>query len=170
MARKSHFLLLRSMHILQYCIVQGKLTYSDTMKYALCIPAVCASMAVGFLMGRMLSVEPTSIYVQQDRRKLIPTIRIDGIRNSQLHGAIVGDARFVLGDTILISSGAFTIDASSLLTNTVDIIVPDGMHFVASSRGKKYYPVFSAAANRIVPRNRIYFPTAAAAERAGYKQ
>jgi hypothetical protein len=47
--------------------------------------------------------------------------------------------------------------------------IPDGMKFVASSKGKKYYPVFSASGNRITPKNRLYFRTAKEAEIAGYR-
>ena len=45
---------------------------------------------------------------------------------------------------------------------------PAGMHFVASRRGKKYYPVGSPAAAALKPENRVYFPDAAAAEDAGF--
>jgi len=42
------------------------------------------------------------------------------------------------------------------------------MQFVASKRGKKYYPVRSGEAQRIVPENRVYFESALQAEGAGY--
>ena len=41
---------------------------------------------------------------------------------------------------------------------------------VASKRGKKYYSVGSAAEESLTPDNRIYFPDAASAERAGYSR
>jgi hypothetical protein len=44
----------------------------------------------------------------------------------------------------------------------------EGMKFVASKQGKKYYPVGSAQAENLKPENRLYFPDAAAAEAAGY--
>lgn len=47
-------------------------------------------------------------------------------------------------------------------------VVPAGMYFVASNRGKKYYPVDSPAAARLKSENRVYFPDAAAAKRAGF--
>jgi len=39
---------------------------------------------------------------------------------------------------------------------------------LASSRGKKYYPVDCPAANNIKNENRVYFKTASEAEAKGY--
>jgi hypothetical protein len=50
----------------------------------------------------------------------------------------------------------------------VTVPVPPGMRFVASKKGKKYHAVDSASGERIAPENRVYFPDAASAERAGY--
>ena len=84
-------------------------------------------------------------------------------------GKTIGSARVVLGKTVLTSSGIFALDAQSILHNAVEVVVPDGMQFVASSKGKKYYPVFSSSGNRITPKNRLYFRTAKEAEIAGYR-
>jgi hypothetical protein len=43
------------------------------------------------------------------------------------------------------------------------------MNFVASKRGKLYYPVKKAAGQQIVPENRIYFRTEEEAPAAGYR-
>ncbi|MFZ2414566.1 MAG: hypothetical protein WAW33_00990 [Minisyncoccia bacterium] len=42
--------------------------------------------------------------------------------------------------------------------------------YVASSKGKMYYPVNCGAANNLKQENRIYFQTAIEAETAGYKR
>jgi flagellar basal body-associated protein FliL len=42
--------------------------------------------------------------------------------------------------------------------------------YVASSKGKMYYPVNCGAANNLKQENRIYFQTAIEAEAAGYKR
>lgn len=47
---------------------------------------------------------------------------------------------------------------------------PEGMRFVASKRGTKYYPLESAGAGSISPANRVFFETASDAEKAGYKK
>lgn len=42
--------------------------------------------------------------------------------------------------------------------------------YVASNRGRMYYPVSCGAANNLKQENRIYFQTAIEAETAGYKR
>jgi len=100
----------------------------------------------------------------------VAVVSIDGINNGALTGTAQGAVRLVAGDRIVLpdGSGAFVIDDAAILTNRVSIIVPEGMHFVASKRGKKYYPVDSANGQQIVPGNRVYFPDAGSAERAGF--
>ncbi len=48
------------------------------------------------------------------------------------------------------------------------IEVPEGMQFVASKDGKKFYAVDSAAGKKIKAEKRVYFATEAEAEEAGY--
>jgi hypothetical protein len=101
---------------------------------------------------------------------LAPTVRIDGVANGEVHGAVLGGARFFLGGRAVPvdQSGAFRVPATPLLTNVVSVSVPEGMRFVASRRGRKYYPVESSDAANLSPLNRIYFRTAEEAEDAGY--
>lgn len=78
--------------------------------------------------------------------------------------------RFFIGSTLIASgSGSFHAPAASLLKNVITVQVPSGMRYVASKRGKNYYPVDSSTGEGIVPENRIYFETAAEAIAAGYK-
>lgn len=100
----------------------------------------------------------------------IPVVRIDGIRNGVLIGTVSGMVRLVAGDdpVSLSASGTFTITNTSILTNVIEIVVPPGMHFVASAKGKKYYSITSAGGNQIVPQNRVYFPNEVSAQKAGY--
>jgi hypothetical protein len=102
----------------------------------------------------------------------LSVVHIDGIRNGSLVGSVHGDVRLVAGDHVVQpdASGAFAIHDTQLLTNVVTISIPDGMHFVASKKGKKYYPVDSASAQNLSLDNRVYFPTASAAEAAGYSR
>ena len=46
--------------------------------------------------------------------------------------------------------------------------VPNGAMFVASSRGKKYYPIWCSAAKSLSPANKIYFNTEDEATAKGY--
>ena len=132
------------------------------------------AITCGYLLGRMItlrfSVPDTPITVIEDTRPLIPTIRIQGIHNGMIEGRILGDARLFFGDELLIptASGTFAFPPNIFLKNIVDIVIPSDMQFVASQRGKKYYPVGSSAGEQLIPENRIYFKTAEEAEKAGY--
>lgn len=108
--------------------------------------------------------------ITHDAGAHVSVVEIDGILNGALTGRMSGSVLMTAGDKPVIpdANGSFSIRDSSVLTNVVQIDVPDGMRFVASRRGKKYYPVDSADGQRIVPENRVYFPDEADAQRAGF--
>ncbi|MDO8469253.1 MAG: hypothetical protein Q7S29_05875 [Candidatus Peribacter sp.] len=137
---------------------------------------VLLALVCGYLLGRLITERRTLVSVPMQMRDvsrpLVPTVRVEGVVNGQLKGSMVGSARLFLDGTQVMSdqSGAFLVPAGSLLTNKIEITVPSGMRFVASRRGKKYYPVDSASASNLAPSNRVYFRTAEEAERAGYRK
>lgn len=143
-------------------------TNTSLERICLLLAVTSLSMSVGFLSGRIASQHPVPTTLKEDRRPLVPTVHIEGVRNGLLHGSITGSARIVMGDQILTQSGIFALDASPLLRNEVSVVVPSDAQYVASTRGKKYYPVFSAAGDRISPKNRVYFSSEAEAELAGF--
>lgn len=116
----------------------------------------------------MIPSPPTVL--RDDIRPSISVVRLEGLRDGAMHGTLSGEVRLFAGDTIIIpdGSGAFRIADRSFLTNVVTIRAPAGMRFVASKRGHTYYPVGSKGGESIVPTNRIYFPDAVSASRAGY--
>ncbi len=141
------------------------------------IPAFSLSLIAGYCVGAAAAawtVYPSAQVKLVDDAHIsdTPVVRIDGIRNGALIGSVSGDVRVVAGSTPVAvgGSGAFAISDRSVLTNIIEIHVPPGMHFVASAKGKRYYPIQSAAGNQIVPQNRVYFPTEASAQKAGYKK
>lgn len=75
---------------------------------------------------------------------------------------------------VVIERGVMEIsDNLSSLVSTTPNGVSQGQQsekgsYVASKRGKKYYPANCSAAKSLKPENLIYFQTAAAAEAAGY--
>ncbi|MDD4627976.1 MAG: hypothetical protein PHE68_01115 [Candidatus Peribacteraceae bacterium] len=150
--------------------------FSKYLDYVPAVGALLLACLLGYLIGRIvtcrLALPQTPIALTEDIRPLVPTIRVDGIRNGYLEGSVVGDGRFVLGGHAVVTdhSGAFRVPAAPLLTNMITVTVPEGMKFVASKNGKKYYAVGSASAAQIAPINRIYFRTAEAAEQAGYQK
>lgn len=102
----------------------------------------------------------------------MPVVTINGIRNGKLEGVLTGNVRLFAGSHLILpdGNGSFAIGDGKLLTNRIEIRIPDGMNFVASKKGKKYYPVESASAGNLSPTNRVYFPSAEAAEKAGFKR
>jgi hypothetical protein len=106
-----------------------------------------------------------------DTRPLVPTVILRGIENGELVGEMKGDVRLFLGDRQVIAggSGAFRIPAGIFQTDIRTIVVPTGMRFVASKKGKRYYSVDAAQARTLAPKNRVYFRTAEEAKAAGYR-
>lgn len=142
-----------------------------------CVPSVAwlvAFLALGFLSGALWGLsrlgEQTSLSLRPDARPGIAVVRLEGIRDGALSGTMSGDVRLFAGADLVLpaASGAFRITDRSLLTNIVTVRAPEGMRFVASRRGEKYYPVGSPEGDRLAPENRIYFRDGAAAESAGY--
>jgi len=123
----------------------------------------------GLLSARAASVPEMRII--PDTRPLMPTVIIRGIENGELVGAMKGDVRLFLGDRQVIpdGSGAFRVPAGILKTDIRTVAVPDGMRFVASKKGKRYYSVDAAQAQGLAPKNRIYFYSEEEAKAAGYR-
>ena len=105
-----------------------------------------------------------------DERAGVPVVQLSGVQDGNLQGTISGDVRFFLGEEQVFPAGDGSVDTAvgSFFTNEVVIRVPAGMQFVASKRGKYYYPVLSANGENLAPANRMYFRTAAEAEAAGF--
>lgn len=99
----------------------------------------------------------------------IPTVVIEAAPGGKVEGRVSGNARLLLGgDLVANGSGAFAGVMKGSLPVTVDVPVPAGMRYVASKSGKKFYSVTSGMGNRILPKNRVYFPDAASAKAAGF--
>ncbi len=105
-----------------------------------------------------------------DVHKPVPLIHIKEINDGKIVGSVGTGARLVIGETVIASEedGSFNVPAEKLLVNVVDVQIPHGVKFVASKKGKKYYEVTSKSAERLSPKNRIYFRTAEEAEEMGY--
>lgn len=148
----------------------------DTFSLPALLSLLLLTVLLGYSAGRLHSAQrsqqSTPITLETATGATVPVVEITGIADGYLRGSIQGDVRFFLaGQQILPQSGGVLLASPApLLQETVSVLVPEGMHFVASSRGTKYYAVTEAAAQRITPENRIYFATAAAAEAAGYRR
>lgn len=140
---------------------------------SLVILAIILALLLGVLLGRIMNIASMPIpptVLREDSRPLVPVVWINGIENGSIYGNSHGDVRVFLGERIIVpnASGAFRVYAGDLLRESVAVRVPSGMRFVASRRGKKYYPVASVSAARLAPRNRVYFADRESAEHAGF--
>ncbi|PIP65735.1 hypothetical protein COU77_01405 [Candidatus Peregrinibacteria bacterium CG10_big_fil_rev_8_21_14_0_10_49_16] len=134
------------------------------------------SLTLGYITGRITSFyelrHSTTMTLQPDVRGPIGVVDIQGVEEGNLVGDIQGNARMFLAGKQVIpgENGTFSVSADTLLVNNVWVSVPEGVKYVASVRGKKYYSLDSAAGERIVPQNRVYFYSQREAEDAGYVQ
>ncbi len=134
------------------------------------ILACCIGVIAGLIWAFTLQIDmhpPLSI---RGSGATIASVTFEGFRDGALRGHAVGPLRlYVRDDAIMVdASGSFAIHHPAFRIEEVTIRVPDGMQFVASRKGKKYYSVTSAAGERIAPHNRVYFPDATSAEAAGF--
>jgi len=129
---------------------------------------------LGYLVGRNaalhITLSPMPTEVIDDARPKESVVIFEGVRDGKVFGSIRGDARVWIGETQVMpdGEGLFAEEPGPLLVNEISVLVPEGMKFVASKRGKKYYSVLTNGGQKIVPENRVYFPDASAAEAAGY--
>ncbi|PIQ76893.1 hypothetical protein COU78_03885 [Candidatus Peregrinibacteria bacterium CG10_big_fil_rev_8_21_14_0_10_49_24] len=139
--------------------------------------ALLLTLLLGYVLGRIVTVgvsvnavEPMAI--RADDSAAVPVVRIAGLENGRVVGTVNGDVRLWLGEEQIFASqsGTFSVKPGPFLINSVSVLVPDGMKYVASKRGKKYYGVRDAAGQSIIPENRLYFETADMAEAEGYSR
>ncbi len=113
------------------------------------------------------TIPPLATVVIEDA----PTGTVEGhIADDPLSAVATGTGRVLLGnDLVANGSGTFKGVMRGSLPKLVEVPVPAGMHYVASKNGKKFYGVTSSMGNRILPKNRVYFPDRTAAIAAGFK-
>lgn len=126
----------------------------------------------GYTVGRVVTLRQWAdppFVMEPDLRPRVPVVRVEGVEDGKIIGHIRGDVRVFWGDEMVIpdGSGAFRL-APDVLEEEIDVAVPAAAHFVASRRGKRYYPVESTMANRLAPAYRVYFSSAEEAEAAGF--
>ena len=141
----------------------------DIADVLLLLIGLCAGTSVGIASAFLWKTE-TVAFTIDDAVAPVPTVVIEAAPTGRVEGRLYGDARVLLGnDLVAQGSGAFAGVMQGSLPVVVEIQIPAGMKYVASRTGKKYYDVTSAMGNRLLPKNRVYFPDRASAEAAGYK-
>lgn len=126
-------------------------------------------LTAGLLLGRVVWRDPPPLALVPDARPPMPAVVFEEIDGGVLKGRVSGEVRLAAGDAaVLLGSGAFAVTLPYRLAPEEPVVVPEGMAFVASVRGTRYYPVSSPQGRELSPANRVYFATRADAEAAGY--
>ena len=130
--------------------------------------AVLLGYFLGGISGTRSLQGDLTMRIVEDSGALVPTVNIRSWKSGSMEGLVQGEVRLLVDGTPVVpgQSGSFALGNPA--RQGASSGVPAGMQFVASKRGKKYYPVGSAGANNLSEANKIYFPDAAAAEAAGY--
>ena len=103
--------------------------------------------------------------------KTIPVLTFFQIENGELSGKITeGEARIQIENSEIstIKPGEFSMNITEILPMLREIPHPENMKFVASKRGKKYYPIDSPRAFLVTVKNRVFFKTREEAEKKGF--
>lgn len=126
----------------------------------------------GLAVERVAAPPPSVTVLTEDVHRGIPLVRVQEINDGEIVGNVGVGARLVIGEEVVTpeDDGSFRMDAKAFLVNIIDVKIPHGVLFVASNRGKNYYPVASSAGQKLTPANRIYFRSAEEAEAMGYKR
>lgn len=138
-----------------------------------CFGALLVGVLLGFAIREGYGNSGESTFtLEPDVRPPVPVVRVDNLRDGVLSGTIGSGARLFIGNTPIVAGSGGTFRAPLPRTINASAVsgAPEGMIFIASRRGKKYYIVGSPEGDRLVPENRIYFRTAADAEAAGYRR
>ncbi len=125
-----------------------------------------AGLAHAFAFGT--ASHPPTVFHQSG--SAVAAVSVEAFRDGALRGTAVGPVRLFFRDEAVAvgPDGTFAAVVPAFRVEEVSVVVPEGMLFVASKKGKKYHPVDSAAGERIVPENRVYFRDSASAEAAGF--
>ncbi len=110
--------------------------------------------------------------VPQNHEK-IPLINFLKIENGVMYGKTgEKEVRFIVGEDSIFGSngGEFQFPVDEILPMLKSLPAPDDMQFVASKRGKRYWPLDAPQAFLLAPQNRIFFKTPEEAEEQGYKK
>jgi len=108
-----------------------------------------------------------------DFSEKVPLFHFQKIENGILYGDFSGvSSRILVGeeDVFPISPGKFNFSVVEILPNLKKIPAPQGKSFVASKRGKYFYPLDSPRAALITVKNRIFFENEEKANAAGFSR
>lgn len=134
-------------------------------------------LIVGILVGkyqeRILFNQENSKIIQlsDDINQEVPFVKILGLKDGNLVGELNSkDIRIVTEKEVALVNEElnFVLKINNELRKDLLIHVPENMNYIASSKGKKFYNIYDSYAEKIAPKNRIFFQTKLAAVEAGY--
>jgi hypothetical protein len=134
---------------------------------AIALLVLLTTVFLGMIAGAQLCQRLHAPRIVVDTRPTIPVVTIEHVRDGRLIGTASGMVRFASsGDIAVINeSGSFVLPVTISGGAKPGMV---GMAFVASRRGKYYYPSGSPGAGRLSPKNLVYFRDAQSAQAAGY--
>ena len=132
---------------------------------------IVSALAAAYLLGCIVTLSayraPPPLPIP-DERAFVSTVVLHSWNDGKLSGVLRGSGRLLVGTRIVVpdGSGAFTVALS--LPRQAPSAGLSSPGFVASKRGKRYYPAGSPAAGKLSPKNLLFFATRAEAEAAGF--
>ena len=125
-----------------------------------------------FALEKVIAPAPITLLPHDARPRRSPIVHVEEINDGNIIGMVGTGARLIIGNEAVVPrpDRSFAVPARPFLVNIIDVPIPRSAQFVASRRGRKYYPVDSSAGQRLVPENRLYFRTAEEAEALGYER
>lgn len=105
--------------------------------------------------------------------KNIPVLTLEQIENGKISGIVShGELRIILAPEdkkiSVLKNETFSLDIREILPMLKEVPHPEGTQFVASKRGKKFYPIDSPRAFLITSKNRTFFKDESEAEEKGF--
>lgn len=132
------------------------------------------SLFLGILIGILISQinnykNRSDINIQNIEENKIPVLIFEKIENGILFGEIKNqESRIIIKNETNIINGKFNFSVEEILPNLKTLPAPQNTKFVASKRGKYFYPLDSPRAFLIAIKNRIFFKTKEEANKNGY--
>ena len=130
-------------------------------------------ISIGSIAQFAMLQKPTTLKRQNNYQpETLPTLELTKIENGILIGKTNQQVRMISleNNQIISAENDFKIDITPLLPRLQIIPHPDDMQYVASKRGKYYWPLDSIEAHQIKWSNRVFFKNNGEAEASGYSK
>lgn len=140
------------------------------------ISSIFLSLAIGFFTGIWIetteNAKNENVHTQESLEitsRPVPVITLERIENGVLYiSKNDAEIRIKMDEELFVANNnILEIPITKILPMLKRLPAPEGMQWVASKRGKKYWPLDSPQAFLVSAKNRIFFKTPEEAEQAG---